>query len=209
MTKFARNFPLTPAFTLALTLSVAAAGCAGSPGPVGNAAVPEPAKPVVMQSYLGQWYEYARYEAPFQKGCEGVTAVYSLRDADDPDSAINVVNSCYKDGLDGEFDQANGKAKLVEGSQGAKLKVSFFGPFYGDYWVLDRSEVGADGLYDWSIVGEPSGRYLWILTRKAQPDAQLRAALETRVRELGYDWSLVRITQQPVTQQPAKQQQPS
>ena len=173
--------------------ALALAACVGSPGPVGNAAVPEPAKPVELQPYLGKWFEYGRYEAPFQKECEGVTAEYSLRD----DGKIKVVNSCFKGALDGEFDQSTGKAKIVADSGGAKLKVSFFGPFYGDYWVLDRGPTGADGLYDWSIVGEPSGRYLWMLTREPQPDPALRTLLKTRVEELGYDWSLVRLTRQP------------
>ncbi|ANU07263.1 lipocalin family protein [Paraurantiacibacter namhicola] len=178
---------------LAPALLLTAAACVGTPGPVGNASVPMPAKPVALQSYLGTWYEYARYEAPFQEGCEGVTAEYTLRD----DGKIRVVNSCYEGALDGEFRQSTGRAKVVEGSQGAQLKVSFFGPFYGDYWVLDRGEPDADGLYPWSIVGEPSGRYLWLLTREAQPDAATRTLLERRVKELGYDWSLVRMTQQP------------
>lgn len=167
--------------------------CVGAPGPVGNSSVPEPAQAVVLDAYLGTWYEYGRYEAPFQRGCDGVTAEYSMRD----DGNISVVNSCYRDGLDGEFDQSTGRAKIVEDTQGAQLRVSFFGPFYGDYWVLDRGEPDATGLYPWSIVGEPSGRYLWMLTREAQPDPALRAALEARVRDLGYDWSLVRLTQQP------------
>ncbi len=175
--------------------AAALAACAGSPGPVGNTAVPQPAKPVALASYLGTWHEYARYEAPFQKGCEGVTATYSERD----DGKIAVLNSCRKGGLDGKLSEAKGRAKVVEGSDGAKLKVSFFGPFYGDYWVLDRGEPDAEGQYPWSIVGEPSGRYLWMLTREAQPSAELRAALEARVRELGYDWSLVRITEQAPT----------
>ena len=91
---------------------------------------------------------------------------------------------------------STGRAKVVEGSDGAKLRVSFFGPFYGDYWILDRSLLNTQGFYDWSIVGEPSGRYLWMLTREAKPDARLREELERRVRELGYDWELVRITEQ-------------
>lgn len=184
---------------LLLSLGLATSGCVGSPGPVGNLAVPEPAKPVALEAYLGKWYEYARYEAPFQEGCEGVTAEYSLRETSgDSGGAANirVVNSCYKGSLDGEFDQSTGRAKVVEGSDGAKLRVSFFGPFYGDYWILDRSLLNTAGTYDWSIVGEPSGRYLWMLTREAKPDAQLRAELERRVRELGYDWDLVRITEQ-------------
>ncbi|MFZ1742283.1 MAG: lipocalin family protein, partial [Pontixanthobacter sp.] len=145
-----------------------------------------PAQPVRISQYLGLWYEYARYEAPFQKDCEAVTADYSLRD----DGKIKVVNSCRKGGVTGKLSIATGRAKLAEGSDGAKLKVSFFGPFYGDYWVLDH---GAD--YGWSIVGEPSGRYLWMLTREAKPDAATRELLKSRVTELGYDWSLVRMTQ--------------
>lgn len=159
-------------------------GCAGKPGPVGNPAVPQPAKTVEIKRYLGKWFELARYEAPFQKDCEGVTADYSLQD----DGKIRVVNSCTRDG---KTNSADGKAKVVEGSGNAKLKVSFFGPFYGDYWILDRDED-----YRWAIVGEPSGRYLWMLTREAQPDAATRALIEARVRELGYDWSLVRVTDQ-------------
>jgi apolipoprotein D and lipocalin family protein len=188
--------PLQTAFrTLLLAFSIAALpACVGSPGPVGNTAVPQPARPVVLSAYLGTWYEYARYEAPFQTGCEGVTADYSVRETSG-DATIRVVNSCFKDSLDGEFEQSTGRAKIVEGTDGAKLRVSFFGPFFGDYWVLDRGEPDADGQYPWSIVGEPSGRYLWMLTREAQPDAAMKAMLEARVRELGYDWSLVRFTQ--------------
>lgn len=178
---------------LALAPLFVASACVGSPGPVGNTAVPQPAQPVVLDAYLGTWYEYGRYEAPFQEGCEGVTAEYSMRD----DGNIRVINSCYRDGLNGEFDQSTGRAKIVEESDGAKLRVSFFGPFFGDYWVLDRGEADASGQYPWSIVGEPSGRYLWMLTREAQPSVERRAMLEARVRELGYDWSLVRLTEQP------------
>ena len=177
---------LTPLQQLALcALPIALlSACAGKPAPVGNSAVPQPAKAVELDRYLGKWFEMARYEAPFQKDCEGVTADYSLRD----DDKIKVVNSCTKDG---KTTTANGKAKIVDGSQNAKLKVSFFGPFYGDYWVLDRADD-----YSWAIVGEPSGRYLWMLTRQAQPDANTCAVIEARVKELGYDWSLVRVTDQ-------------
>ena len=79
----------------------------------------------------------------------------------------------------------------MPGSDNAKLKVSFFGPFYvGDYWVLDHADD-----YSWSIVGEPSGRYLWLLSRTAQPDELTRNTIEARTRALGYDWSMVRMTQ--------------
>ena len=179
--------------TIALLFALMVSACAGRAGPVGNASVPEPARAVALSAYLGTWHEYGRYEAPFQRGCEGVTADYSLRD----DGKIQVINACFKSGLDGKRTTATGRAKVVDGSQGAKLRVSFFGPFYGDYWVLDRGEVGQDGRYPWSIVGEPSGRYLWILTREPRPTPALRAELEERARAMGYDWSLVRLTQHP------------
>jgi apolipoprotein D and lipocalin family protein len=157
-------------------------------GPVGNTSVPQPAKAVEVERYLGKWYELARYEAGFQKDCEAVTAQYTLAAPDQ----IKVVNSCRRVTLDGKLTVANGKAKIVAGSQNAKLKVSFFGPFYGDYWVLDHADD-----YSWAIVGEPSGRYLWLLSRTARPgDAALRD-LTARAAALGYDTKLLRITKQP------------
>ncbi len=157
-------------------------------GPVGNSAVPQPAKAVELQRYLGKWYELARYEAGFQKGCEAVTAEYSLTAPD----RIRVVNSCRQDSVDGKLRDAVGKAKIVDGSNNAKLRVSFFGPFYGDYWVLDRADD-----YSWAIVGEPSGRYLWLLHRQPSPGATATDALVKRIRELGYDTALLRWTKQP------------
>lgn len=174
-----------------IVLSAAAlliVGCAplGPKHPFGNAAVPAPAKKVDLQRYLGKWYELARYEQGFQKGCDGVTAEYTLRN----DGAISVLNRCRKP--DGKISAAKGKAKIVDVATNAKLKVSFFGPFYGDYWVLDHADD-----YSWSIVGEGSGRYLWLLSRDPQPGQARLDALIARARALGYDTSMLRITRQP------------
>ena len=82
---------------------------------------------------------------------------------------------------------AEGRARVVEGSGNAKLEVSFFGPFYlGDYWVLDRADD-----YSWAIVGEPSGRYLWLLSRTPDPAPAVRQRIRDRTAELGYDLSLL------------------
>lgn len=161
--------------------------CALSPaGKSGNAHVPQPAKPVDLSRYVGKWYELARYENRFERDCEAATAEYATRD----DGLIDVVNTCRKGAVSGALDVAKGRAKVVEGSDNAKLKVSFFGPFFfGDYWVLDHADD-----YSWSIVGEPSGRYLWILTREAVPSASVKDALIERVRALGYDTSMLRMT---------------
>jgi apolipoprotein D and lipocalin family protein len=162
------------------------AGCA--PMPVGNRAVPQPDKAVDLKAYLGQWYEIGRYDNRFERDCEAVTATYGLQS----DGKISVVNACRKGGVEGPRKLARGTATTVPGSGNAKLKVSFFGPFAGDYWVLDHADD-----YSWSIVGEPSGKYLWLLSRNAHPDAAMRAMLESRLRQLGYDLGLVHWTQQP------------
>lgn len=155
-------------------------------GPVGNPAVPQPAKAVDLNRYAGLWYEIGRYENGFERGCEAVTAEYGLRE----DGLVSVLNTCRQGAVDGPVKTAQGRARLVAGAANAKLKVSFFGPFYiGDYWVLDRAED-----YSWSIVGEPSGRYLWLLSRTAQPSARTRATIMERTQALGYDLSLVRET---------------
>lgn len=155
--------------------------------PVGNRNVPEPRKSVDIDRYLGRWYELYRYEAAFFKDCEAVTADYSRN----PDGTIRVLNSCRKGSIDGPLKTATGKAKIADTASGAKLKVSFFGPFYGDYWVLDHADD-----YQWAIVGEPSGRYMWVLSRDPRPSDSQKNMLRRRVEELGYDWTLARETQQ-------------
>jgi len=184
MNKISRIFALTAIAGTALAL----AGCAalGPKHAVGNAAVPQPAKSVDLPRYLGRWYEIARYEQGFQKDCDSVTADYALR----PDGKISVLNKCVKP--DGKRTQATGRAKVVDSVTSAKLKVSFFGPFYGDYWVLDRADD-----YSWSIVGEPSGRYLWLLSREATPGEAKVSELIARAGALGYDTSMLRRTRQP------------
>ena len=153
--------------------------------PVINKKVPEPAKPVDLARYLGKWYELARHENRFEKGLDAVTAEYALLD----DGKISVINGGT---LNGERSVAEGKAIVADEETNAKLKVSFFGPLYtGDYWVLDH-----DDDYQWSIVGDPSGRYLWVLSREAVPSSALAQQVMKRVEELGYDRWALRITRQ-------------
>lgn len=175
------------ATVLAISALGVLAACASlTGGKSGNAQVPQPARPVDLNRYTGQWYEFARYENRFEKGCESVTAEYAVCD----DGLVAVTNRCRDGGVDGPVRVSEGRAKIVRDSANAKLKVSFFGPFYlGNYWVLDHAED-----YSWSIVGEPSGRYLWILTRVEHPGPTLRAELVSRVAALGYNTSMLRLT---------------
>jgi apolipoprotein D and lipocalin family protein len=168
--------------------AVALSACASLiSGPVGNRSVPQPAKRVDLTRYAGLWFEHARFDSWFERNCEGATAQYRLR----PDGLVDVVNSCRKGALNGPLKTIRGRAKTVAGSGDAKLKVAFFGPFLGNYWVLDHADD-----YSWSIVGEPSGRFLWILTRSAHPGPALSDDLRARAVAMGYDPSLIRQTAQ-------------
>jgi apolipoprotein D and lipocalin family protein len=163
-------------------------GCATA-RPSGNRDVPEPAKPVDLARYLGKWYEQARYEASFERDCEAATAEYSLR----PDGMVNVLNACRQGAPDGPVRAAAARAKIVPDSGNAKLKVSFFGPFFiGNYWVMDHADD-----YAWTIVGEPTGKYLWLLTRDPTPPQSEKDALVARAAALGYNTGMLRFTRQP------------
>ncbi len=145
---------------------------------------------VDLDRYLGRWYEIASYPAWFQKDCTATTADYSLRD----DGLIKVVNSCRKSSLDGKLKQAKGRAKVVDTTTNAKLKVSFFWPFWGDYWIIDL-----DPDYQWAVVGEPNRKYLWILSRTPQMDEAVYDGIISRLQEKRYDPARLNRTQQPGT----------
>ncbi|KRA83649.1 lipocalin family protein [Altererythrobacter sp. Root672] len=171
---------------LGTTILMAATALVLRRRPVGNKSVPEPAKPVDVKRYMGRWYEQFRYEAWFEKDLDAVTADYGLND----DGTVTVVNRGRKGGPGGRIKQSIGNAKIEDTATNAKLKVAFVRPFYGDYWVLDHGDE-----YQWSIVGEPSGRYLWILTRETNPNPDLLEQLKNRAQEMGYDLSSLRNTQ--------------
>lgn len=113
----------------------------------------------------------------FAKNCTGVTADYSLREG----GGISVVNRCYKGALDGKLKEARGRAKVVDPETNAKLKVSFFGPFWGNYWILEL-----DPDYQWVVVGEPKRKYLWILSRTPSLDKETLDEILSRLPEKGY-----------------------
>lgn len=145
-------------------------------------------KELDIQKYLGTWYEIARYNHSFERGLVGVTANYSMRD----DGKIKVINSGYKDSLNGKFSQAVGKAKIPDSiNEPAKLKVSFFLFFYGDYYVMEL-----DKDYQWALIGSSSDTYLWILSRKPQIEKKLYNELLDKLQKRGYDISkLIKVDQ--------------
>jgi apolipoprotein D and lipocalin family protein len=143
--------------------------------------------PISLDRYVGRWYEIARFPNNFEEGCAGVTAEYAAL----PDGKVSVVNTCHKDTPEGQARQSRGTARIVDAATKAKLKVTFFWPFEGDYWVLDRAED-----YSWALVGEPSGRYLWMLARAPRISDDLKADLLGRLQARGYNTGALTWTAQ-------------
>jgi len=141
---------------------------------------------VDLQRYAGRWFEIARYPNRFQRKCAGdTTATYSLRE----DGKIGVLNTCRK--ADGTVTSSSGSAKVVDPSTNAKLKVTFFWPFSGDYWIIDLAPD-----YSYAVVGEPSRKYLWILSRTPHMEESTYREITDRIRFLGYDTARLIQTRQ-------------
>lgn len=142
---------------------------------------------VDLSRYLGTWYEIASFPQSFQRGCTATTATYTLR----ADGDIDVLNRCRKGSLDGEEKSALGRARVVDRATNAKLEVSFFRPFWGDYWIIDLSDD-----YSYAVVGHPGRDYLWILARAPTMPEATYQSLVTRLQAQSYEISrLVRTLQ--------------
>jgi len=157
---------------LPLALALVLGGCLG---------VPDGARPVedfVLDKYLGKWYEIARLDHSFERGLSNVTAEYSLRDG----GGVKVINRGF-DTAANKWKEAEGKAYFVDDTSIGKLKVSFFGPFYGAYNVIALDEEA----YQWSLVVGPDTQYFWILSRTPVLDKEIVEQLLSKARLLGFD----------------------
>ena len=133
-------------------------------------------KRIDLKKYLGTWYEIARYEHSFEKDCKNVTATYSLKE----NNEIKVINKCTNS-INNKTKEAIGSAYSTDETN-TKLKVSFFWPFYGDYWILD-----IDNDYTYALIGEPSRKYFWILSREKQLSSNLKKEILNKLPNYGYD----------------------
>jgi apolipoprotein D and lipocalin family protein len=166
---------------LAVLTFLTSGGCA-------SASPPPTVEHVDISRYTGTWYEIASFPKWFQRGCVATEATYRLRE----DGGVDVLNACREERFDGKLRQAKGKAWIVDRSSNAKLKVQFFWPFRGDYWI-----VALDPEYRWSVVGDPKRDSCWILSRSRHLDDETFAAIVDRVRALGFDADRLLRTSQP------------
>lgn len=142
---------------------------------------------VDIERYLGKWYEIALYPNWFEEGCFRSTAFYEKLE----DGHIKVTNQCRMHGPDGKLNEAIGIASIGDSKTNAKLKVQFFWPFKGDYWIIDL-----DKDYQYAIVSEPDRQYLWILSRSQNMDDETLETLKDKIRKNGFDLTYLKKTQQ-------------
>jgi apolipoprotein D and lipocalin family protein len=159
-----------------IAMSFLMIGCKASNPPLET--VPE----VDLKRYVGVWYEIAAFPQYFEKGCTCTSAEYQPTDK----NYIKVINKCQKSG---KLSKAVGKAFIVPNSGNAKLKVQFFWPFRGNYWIIEL-----DPEYQWAVVGEASRKYLWILARNQFLDENIYNDLLKRISNKGFDISKIQIT---------------
>jgi len=161
-----------------IVASAAAAGLAGLGALAWAVTKDEPLETVShvdLEQYLGLWYEIARFPQSFEEGCSCSVAEYSMNE----DGSIRVLNSCFKDG---ELHTAEGSATVTDKKTNAKLKVKFFAPFTGKYWII---ALASD--YSYAMVGHPNRKYLWILARKPQMNNQVYNHLVVQAAGQSFD----------------------
>lgn len=132
---------------------------------------------VDLEKYSGDWYEIASFPQSFQKGCTHTKATYTPNE----DGTIRVENSCNVPSK-GKIKSSTAVAFVEDGSGNAKLKVQFFWPFKGKYWIIDLAKD-----YSYAVVGHPNRKYLWILSRTTEMDGQLYQDILKRIEEKGFD----------------------
>lgn len=142
---------------------------------------------VDLRRYAGTWYEIASVPISQQEGCVDTRATYDVKEEGD----IGVTNVC-RDAKDGELRKAEGTATVPDPEAPAKLKVQFFWPFKGDYWILEL-----DPDYEWALVGTPDREHAWVLSRTAKLDEAILARLLERLRREGYPLERLRRTPHP------------
>jgi len=131
-----------------------------------------------LARYIGTWHEIARLPMYFQRHCARDTTATYTRNNDE----IRVFNRCLDE--DGKELSATGRARVSGEGSPAKLEVSFFWPFWADYWV-----IALDEDYRWALVGEPRRRYLWLLARDPHMNRAQAESILAKARDAGYDLS--------------------
>ena len=140
-----------------------------------------------MTRFTGTWYEVARYANKREKDCIG--NVFTLVALGDKSNQFQIVDSCK---TKQEYqDVRNGKGTSQDKNGDGRLKVSFLWPFRSQYWVL---ALGND--YEWSLIGNPDHKELWVFSRTPALDPKVLAAIEAKATAEGFPSAKLVMTPQ-------------
>ena len=140
--------------------------------PDGAAAV----QPFDINRYLGKWYEIARLPSRIEKSITNLTENYSRLD----DETFKVVTKGYNT-KKGEWVEMVGKIKFGAQKGVGMLKVSYLGPFYVAYNVLD-----IDPHYKYALVSGSGVDYLWILSRETTVPEDVKHQFLLKAMQMGF-----------------------
>lgn len=148
-----------------------------------------PTKLVDLTRYAGRWYEIARVDNAFERAtdCEAPTADYR----ESGEGAVSVVQTCHKGSPTGMVRTFRAAGRILDPGVNARLRLNFYLLASKEFWVLDHGED-----YQWAILGDPDGEFVWLLDRSPDVEDAARTALVSRIGALGYDTSKLHFPSQ-------------
>lgn len=142
---------------------------------------------VDLYKYSGTWYEIARLPNRFEEGLTCCTATYTLKE----NGNIEVLNQGILLKNPNKKSKATGKAWVPDSAYPGRLKVQFFWPFAGDYYI-----ISLDKNYQYVLVGSPNRKFLWVLSKTKQLDETVYLKLIEIAKENGFDInSIIKVSQ--------------
>ena len=148
---------------------------------------PPTVEKVDFEKFLGTWYEIAAFPQNYARSCYGTRLSYEPR----KENEFSVVRTCTRGGFDGPVDIAQGRMRIADQTSNAKFKLSFFGPVWLDYWLI---ELATD--YSYAVLATPNRDSLWILSRTPELDPRIYSAIVRRLVGLNFDVGRLTITPQ-------------
>lgn len=142
---------------------------------------------VDLKRFAGNWFEIARYETPLQADCSSAKITIKLLKK----NKLDMLHACH-DKFTGETVHAQGIAEVENKKTNAKLKVSYmplfqkWGMFGGSIWI-----IGLDPEYQHAILGHPTHKHFWILSRTPEVSPEKYEELVAMAKAQGYKPKLI------------------
>ena len=136
-----------------------------------------------LPRFMGDWYIFANIPYAMENGKVGTFDRYALR----PDGRIQNNFLFRRGSLDAPLEEWKGIAWVHDKKSNAEWRVQFVWPLRVPYIVIDL-----DPNYQWAVIGYPSRKLAWVLTRKTTLNEATYREILKRLEAQGYDASLLK-----------------